>query len=109
MGVRITGISTPVGGITWEYTKAEERTIPLLVSPGQKNVLISSICGAEKYDKVRIELNYSILGDYRYGYVTNQGRSYYPSKCSAMASVCVYRHKMECYTYSSYIVPQFGE
>lgn len=35
MDVRITGISTPVGGITWEYTKAEE-TIPLLISPGQK-------------------------------------------------------------------------
>ncbi len=61
MGVRITGISTPVGGITWEYTKAEERTIPLLISPGQKiKVFISSICGVEKYDKVRIELKKAI-------------------------------------------------
>lgn len=61
MGVRITGISTPVGGITWEYTKAEERTMPLLISPGQKiKVFISSICGVEKYDKVRIELKKAI-------------------------------------------------
>lgn len=69
MGVRITGISTPVGGITCEYTKAEERTIPLLISPGQKiKVFISSICGVEKYDKVRIELKKAIestqLADY---------------------------------------------
>ncbi|EOS77671.1 hypothetical protein C819_00782 [Lachnospiraceae bacterium 10-1] len=61
MGVRITGISTPVGGISWEYTNAEQRTIPLLISPGQKiKVFISSICGVEKYDKVRIELKKAI-------------------------------------------------
>lgn len=61
MGVRITGISTPVGGLSWEYTKAEEGTLPLLMSSGQKiKVFISSICGVEKYDKVRIELKNAI-------------------------------------------------
>lgn len=61
MGVRLTGISTPVGGLSWEYTKAEEQTTPLLMSPGQKiKVFISSICGVEKYDKVRAELKNSI-------------------------------------------------
>ena len=58
MGVRLTGISTPVGGISWEYTKkAEDHSTFLPVSPGQKiKVFISSICGVEKYDKVRAEL-----------------------------------------------------
>ena len=61
MGVRLTGISTPVGGLSWEYTKAEEQITPLLISPGQKiKVFISSICGVEKYDKVRAELKNSI-------------------------------------------------
>ncbi len=61
MGVRLTGISTPVGGLSWEYTKAEERISPLLMSSGQKiKVFISSICGVEKYDKVRIELKNAI-------------------------------------------------
>ena len=46
MGVRLTSISTPVGGVSWEYTKAEGRSTPLLISPGQKiKVFISSICG----------------------------------------------------------------
>lgn len=26
MGVRLTGISTPVGGVSWEYTKGAERS-----------------------------------------------------------------------------------
>lgn len=61
MGVRLTGISTPVGGLSWEYTKAEEKLAPLMVSPGQKiKVFISSICGVEKYDRVRIELKSAI-------------------------------------------------
>ena len=61
MGVRLTGISTPVGGISWEYTKAGEQTAPLLISPGLKiKVFISSICGVEKYDKVRAELKEAI-------------------------------------------------
>ncbi len=36
MGIRLTGISTPVGGVSWEYTKAEEHSAPLPLSPGQK-------------------------------------------------------------------------
>ena len=61
MGIRLTGISTPVGGVSWEYTKAEERSAPLPLSPGQKiKVFISSICGVEKYDKVRAELKNAI-------------------------------------------------
>ena len=61
MGVRLTGISTPVCGVSWEYTKAEEHSTPLPISPGQKiKVFISSICGVEKYDKVRAELKKAI-------------------------------------------------
>lgn len=59
MNVRLTGISTPVGGISWEYTKAEEqeRCTSLSISPSSKiKVFISSICGVEKYDKVRADL-----------------------------------------------------
>ena len=62
MGVRLTGISTPMGGVSWEYTnKAEKDSVPLLTYPGQKiKVFISSICGVERYDKVRSKLKSSI-------------------------------------------------
>ena len=62
MGIRLTGISTPVGGVSWEYTKADnEHAAPLSISPGQKiKVFISSICGVEKYDKVRADLKCAI-------------------------------------------------
>lgn len=61
MGVRLTGISTPVGGVSWEYTKAKEYSTHLPISPGQKiKVFISSICGVEKYDKVRSDLKSAI-------------------------------------------------
>lgn len=61
MGVRLTGISTPVGGLSREYTKAEENFTPMMMSSGQKiKVFISSICGVEKYDKVRAELKSTI-------------------------------------------------
>lgn len=61
MGIRVTGISTPIGGLSWEYTKAKEHNIPLQISSGQKiKVFISSICGVEKYDKVRADLKSAI-------------------------------------------------
>lgn len=61
MGIRVTGISTPVGGLSWEYIKSEKQNIPLMISPGQKiKVFISSICGVEKYDKVRADLKSAI-------------------------------------------------
>ena len=61
MSVRLTGISTPIGGLSWEYTGSEENADSLMVSPGQKiKVFISSICGVEKYDKVRAELKGAI-------------------------------------------------
>ena len=61
MGIRLTGISTPVGGLSWEYTRSEKQNISLIISPGQKiKVFISSICGVEKYDKVRAELKSAI-------------------------------------------------
>lgn len=62
MGVRLTGISTPMGGVSWEYTnKTEKDSVPLLTYPGQKiKVFISSICGVERYDKVRSKLKSSI-------------------------------------------------
>lgn len=65
MGIRITEVSTPLGGIAWEYTDAaEKKEIPLLpaLQPGRKiEVFISSICGDYgKYDHVRAELKKSI-------------------------------------------------
>ena len=61
MGVRLTGISTPVGGFSWEYTSSVEKFSLPMMSPGQKiKVFISSICGVERYDKVRSELKSAI-------------------------------------------------
>ena len=61
MGIRLTGISTPIGGLSWEYTTADEKLTPLMISSGQKiKVFISSICGVEKYDKVRTDLKSAI-------------------------------------------------
>ena len=65
MGIRLTEVSTPLGGIAREYTdKAAEKEIPLLptLQPGRKiEVFISSICGDHgKYDHVRAELKKTI-------------------------------------------------
>ena len=38
MSVRLTGISTPIGGLSWEYTGSEENADSLMVSPGQKSI-----------------------------------------------------------------------
>ena len=61
MGIRLTSISTPLGGIGWEYD--EKKVVSLdsndysSVEPRQKlKVFISSKCGVEKYDNVRHEL-----------------------------------------------------
>ena len=61
MGVRLTGISTPIGGLSWEYT--EKKTLELhkeLVPKEKIKVFISSICGNAKYDTVRSELKTAI-------------------------------------------------
>lgn len=62
MSVRFTGINTLFGRLSWGCTKkAEDKSDPLRISPGQKiKVFISSICGVEKYDKVRAELKSAI-------------------------------------------------
>ena len=36
MGIRFTGISTPIGGLEWEYTDKKEHPSELLIYPGQK-------------------------------------------------------------------------
>lgn len=62
MGIRVTEISTPFGGVAWEYTdKPETPALPSL-QPGRKiEVFISSICGDNgKYDRVRAELKKAI-------------------------------------------------
>lgn len=59
--MRITGISATLGVISGEKKIVEEKSEPLLISPGQKiKVFISSICGNEKYDKVRADLKKAI-------------------------------------------------
>ena len=61
MNARLTGITTPFGGVSWEYKTTEEKVIPRPIYPGQKiQVFISSICGKEKYDKVRADLKSAI-------------------------------------------------
>ncbi len=53
----MTEISTPFGGASWEYTDEDKRNVPSIIVPQRKiKVFISSICGVEKYDKVRVEL-----------------------------------------------------
>lgn len=57
----MTGISTPIGGLSWEYT--EKKTLELhkeLVPKEKIKVFISSICGNAKYDTVRSELKTAI-------------------------------------------------
>lgn len=57
MGSRITEISTPFSGSTLKCVPFEKQNVPSLISPdGKIKVFISSICGVEKYDKIREEL-----------------------------------------------------
>lgn len=64
MGVRVTGISTPIGGIEREYTeKATENKLNInpIVPSRKVQVFLSSICGDNgKYDKVRAEIKAAI-------------------------------------------------
>lgn len=62
MGLRLTGVSTPIVGLSWDYTETEKRHAPLPIVPDQKiKVFISSICGDNgKYDRVRAELKKAI-------------------------------------------------
>lgn len=57
MGVRLTSVSTPIGGVPWEYTEKENKEKLESIGPDRKiNVFISSICGQDKYDSVRIRI-----------------------------------------------------
>lgn len=62
MGIRVTEISTPFGGIAWEYTdKKEMPAMPSLAAGRKINVFVSSKCGDKgKYDHVRAELKKAI-------------------------------------------------
>ncbi len=65
MGIRLTEISTPLGGIGWEYANKTEKKeiLPLrTLQPRQIiKVFISSICGDKgKYDRIRAELKKAI-------------------------------------------------
>ena len=62
MGIRVTEISTPFGGVAWEYTDKKESPVFPLLQPGRKiEVFISSKCGDNgKYDYVRAELKKAI-------------------------------------------------
>ena len=62
MGIRATEISTPFGGVAWEYTDKKERpAMPHLAAGRKINVFVSSKCGDKgKYDHVRAELKKAI-------------------------------------------------
>lgn len=61
MGARLTGFSTPIGGVSWEYTDAEKKDNPVPVVPTQRiKVFISSICGEARYDRIRKDLKEAI-------------------------------------------------
>lgn len=56
MRFKLTGISTPFFGLSWENIEKNKKNKPQFIIPDQKiKVFISSICGIEKYDKVREE------------------------------------------------------
>ncbi len=57
----MTGISTPVGGLSWEYTEKKALELHKELVPREKiKVFISSIWGNTKYDTVRSELKTAI-------------------------------------------------
>ncbi len=62
MGIRVTEIRTPFGGLAWEYTDKNNMPATPPLATGRKiNVFVSSKCGDKgKYDHVRAELKKSI-------------------------------------------------
>ena len=57
MCFKLTGISTPFFGLSWENIEKNKKNKPQFIIPDQKiKVFISSICGVKKYDEVREEL-----------------------------------------------------
>ncbi len=62
MSIRLTGISTPIGGVEWEYTDNNEHISAFPITPDRKiRVLICSICGDNgKYDKAKKSLKKAI-------------------------------------------------
>lgn len=61
MNARLTGFSTPFIGASWEYKDNKEQKAPRPIIPDEKiKVFISSICGEDKYDRIRAELKQAI-------------------------------------------------
>ena len=63
MGIRLNGISTPFGGVQWEYTdEGQQYDFEKSILPSCKlSIFISSMCGDNgKYDKVRNTLKKKI-------------------------------------------------
>lgn len=106
MGIRVTGISTPVGGLSWEYTRSDKQNIPLIISPGQKiKVFISSICGVEKYDKVRAELKSAIEATQLADAYTFESKGACPGLYENMQSVLekVMKHRVKMVFFSGMV------
>ena len=61
MGTRLTGVSMPIGGVSGEYTDFEKKDNFAPIVPTQRiKVFISSICGKDRYDKIRKDLKEAI-------------------------------------------------
>ena len=48
MGIRITGINTPIGGVEWEYTEKDERASVFSITPDRKYKFSLVLSVAEK-------------------------------------------------------------
>ena len=62
MAIRLTGFSTPFGGINWEYLdKAKVKMKDELYPTRKLQIFISSKCGEPKYDNIRKKLKEAIV------------------------------------------------